>query len=68
MTLHFLNDDANDAEYRHTQKKYVIIASLKRETAGKVINRLPAFSSFDIKFPRLDFENACSIPLQASRC
>ena len=32
MTLHFLNDIANDAESTH--KKYVIIASLKSETMG----------------------------------
>ena len=39
MTLHFLNDVANDAE--STPKEYIIIASLKRETKGKLINRIP---------------------------
>ena len=42
MMLHFLNDVANDAV--STQKKnenYVIIASMKRETIGKLINRIP---------------------------
>ena len=32
MTLHFLNDVVNT--------KYIIIASLKRETIGKLINRI----------------------------
>ena len=36
MTLHFLDDVANDAESTH-----VIIASLKSETMGKLINRIP---------------------------
>ena len=36
MTLHFLNDVANDAESSH-----VIISSLKSETMGKLINRIP---------------------------
>ena len=35
MTLHFMNDVANDAESTH-----VIIASLKSETMGKLINRI----------------------------
>ena len=42
MTLQVLNDVANDAE--STQKKsknYAIIASLKSETMGKLINRIP---------------------------
>ena len=37
MMLHFLNDVANDAESRN----YAIIASLKSETMGKLINRIP---------------------------
>ena len=41
MTLHFLNDVANYAESTQNKKKYVIIASLKRETIGKLINRIP---------------------------
>ena len=40
MTLHFLNDVANDAESTQKIENYVIIASLKSET-GKLINRLP---------------------------
>ena len=36
MTLHFLNDVANDPE-----SAQIIIASLKRETIGKLINRIP---------------------------
>ena len=35
-----------------------IISSLKSEPMGKLINRLQ-FASFEIKFTRLDFENAC---------
>ena len=38
MTLHFLNDVANDAELT---QNYVIIASLKSETMGQVINGIP---------------------------
>ena len=41
MTLHFLNDVLNDAESTQTIENYVIIASLKRETIGKVMNRIP---------------------------
>ena len=41
MTLHFLNDVANDDESTQKSKNYVIIASLKRETMGKLINRIP---------------------------
>ena len=40
MTLHLLNNVANDAEL-HTKKKYIIIASLKSETMRKVKNRIP---------------------------
>ena len=40
MTLHFLNDVANDAESKKIEN-YVIIASLKSETMGKLINRIP---------------------------
>ena len=41
MTLHFLNDVANEAESTQKSKNYVIIASLKSETMGKLINRIP---------------------------
>ena len=40
MTLHFLNDVVNDAEWTQKIKIYVIIASLKCETMGKLINRI----------------------------
>ena len=41
MTLHFLNDVANDTEKNRKIKTYVKIASLKSETMGKLINRIP---------------------------
>ena len=41
MTLHFLNDITNDAESIQKNENYVIIASLKSETMGNLINRLP---------------------------
>ena len=40
MMLHFLNDVANDAESTNIEN-YFIMASLKRETIGKLINRIP---------------------------
>ena len=40
MTLHFLNDVAYDAESTQKIENYVIIASLKRETIDKLINRI----------------------------
>ena len=42
-----LNDVANDAESTH----YVIIASLKRETIGKLINRIPGSRLLISSFP-----------------
>ena len=41
MTLYFLNDVTNDSESTHKIKNYVIIANLKSETMGKLINRIP---------------------------
>ena len=41
MTLHFLNDVANATQNQHKNRKYVIIASLKIESAGKLIKRIP---------------------------
>ena len=38
MTLHFLNDVANDAE---STQKSIIASSLESETMGKLINRIP---------------------------
>ena len=40
MTLHFLNDVPNDPESTQN-RNYVIIASLKSETMGRLINRIP---------------------------
>ena len=40
MTLHFLNDVTNNAESTQIEN-YVIIASLKTETVGKLKNRIP---------------------------
>ena len=58
MMLHFLNDVAKPLNQQN--KKYIIIASSNSETMDKLINRFQyTFSSFDIKFTRLDFENAC---------
>ena len=59
MTLHFLNKVANDAESTNNEN-YVIITSLKSETMGKLMNRIPALRlTVDIKSTRLSFENAC---------
>ena len=41
MTLHLVNDIANDAESMQKSKNYIIIASFKSETMGKLINKLP---------------------------
>ena len=40
MTLRLLNDVANDTESTQKNENYVIIASLKSETMGKLINRI----------------------------
>ena len=40
MTLHFLNGVAYDAESTQKIENYVIIACLKSETMGKLINRI----------------------------
>ena len=37
----FLNDVANDAESSQKNENFVIIANLKSETMGKLINRIP---------------------------
>ena len=72
MTLHFLNDVANDTESTPKIENYVIMASLKTETIGIVINRIPGLhllisSSPDsvlrthvelLRKPR-DVENSC---------
>ena len=41
MMLHFLNDVAYDAESTQKSKNYVTITSLKSETMGLLINRIP---------------------------
>ena len=41
MTLHFLNDVANDTELTQKIDHYVIFASLKSTSLGKLINRKP---------------------------
>ena len=41
MTLHFLNDVANDAESTQKSKITSPLSSLKSETMGKLINRIP---------------------------
>ena len=41
MTFHFLNGVANDAYSEQKNENYIIIASLKSETMGKLINRIP---------------------------
>ena len=62
MTLHFLNDVVNDVEL--TRKS--IITSWSRTLVWRV-NQLvnciynTRFMSFDIKFTRLGFQNACQI-------
>ena len=38
--VHFLNDVINDAKSTQKSKNYTIIASLKSETIGKLINRI----------------------------
>ena len=47
MTLHFLNDVANDTKIEN----YVIIASLKSETMGKLINRVPGARLLILSLP-----------------
>ena len=51
MTLHFLNDVAYDAESTQKIENYVIIASLKRETMGKLINRIPGLCLLILSLP-----------------
>ena len=60
ITLHFLNDIANEAE--STQKSIITSYSLVQRVnqLGKLINRIPG-----IKFTRLGFENAASLAMSA---
>ena len=41
MMLHFFYDFANDAESTKKIENYLIITSLKSETMGTMINRIP---------------------------
>ena len=59
MMLHFLKDVANEAESAQNSKNYLIIASLKSETIGKLINRIPSSHLLIATLLRLGFENAC---------
>ena len=56
MMLHFLNEVVYDAKSSQKIEIYVIIACLKIETMGKLINRIPGSRLFDIKITRLGFE------------
>ena len=40
MKFHFLNDVANDVN-QHKIENYIIIYSLKNETIGELLNRIP---------------------------
>ena len=52
MTLHFLNNFANDAESINTKiENYIIIASLKSETMDKLINRMPGLHRLILSLP-----------------
>ena len=68
MPLHFLNDVANDAETTPKSKIYVIIASLKSETMGKLINRIPGSSLLISSLPGKALRTLVDIARQASRC
>ena len=48
MTLHFLNDVANDVESNTNIENYVIIASLKSETLSKLIPGILFISSLSV--------------------
>ena len=51
MTLHFLNDVTNDDESTQKIEIYVKMASLKSETMGKLINRIPGLRLFISSLP-----------------
>ena len=50
MSLHFLNDVANDAESTQNKKKCVIIANLNSETMCKLINIIPGLCLLILSF------------------
>ena len=62
MTLHFLNDVADDAESTLKSKIYVIIASLKSGTMGKLINRIPGSRLLISSLPASRCQQAFSKP------
>ena len=66
MTLHFLNDVANYAESTQIIENYIIIASLKRKTKGKVINSIQCsrllISSLPGSALRTHVESLCKPP------
>ena len=66
MTLHFLNDVANDAESTQKSKNYVIIASLKSETMGKLINRIPGSSLLISSLPGKALRTLASLAMSTS--
>ena len=70
MTLHFLNDVPNDAESTQN-RNYVIIASLKSETMGRLINRIPGSRHLISSLPGSALRTHVDIARlarQASRC
>ena len=69
MTLHLLNDVANDTESTQKYKrKYVIIASLKSDTMGKLVNRIPGLRLLVSSLPGRALRTLVDITRQASRC
>ena len=42
MALHFLNESLMTLNQHKKNENYVIIASLKSESVGKLINRIPS--------------------------
>ena len=51
VTLHFLNDVTIDDKNNTKLENYVIITSLKSETMGKLINRIPGSCILVLNLP-----------------
>ena len=51
MTLHFLNDVANDAESTQNQKLHHNRLFEERSTMGKLINRIPGLRLLILSLP-----------------
>ena len=70
MTLHFLTDVIIDAESTQKSKNYVIIASLKSETMGNLINRMPGLCHLISSLPgsalRTHVESLASLAMATS--